>query len=345
MNGSAVIIIDSLVSGGAGGVSGANRSDDYDTFGFLSELTLSSLRMRAVTSSPVSILIVVVVSGIPLTFFQISFLHPSGDPVRQLESFILQQCGLASPPAVDPVKWGKPEKVVIKDVDDPAGCRVLCNVNARRAIDAYQRSLPILLVPLEKRSAAEHVFLSSIPKHMKAGGQLSFDYDERRPLLCNSGARGAGKSVLQAFNMLWFVQQLGGVPIEITFNDDQALFGVDFRDTAEFQREVAVRLFDRVIAFHKGVSPSQLDFVTPLRPLLGAFKEPFAASLPIARTVLGAPPDCPVFLAVDELSKINQFLTKRLDGLDKGFLHPVHLNIDCGQDPDPAHVCHCVRLR
>jgi hypothetical protein len=78
-------------------------------------------------------------------------------------------------------------------------------------------------------------------------GQLS-----RRPLLCNAAARGTGKSVQLAFNMAWFKQHWGGLPIEVTFNDDQGLdmFGLppkgeSFED--DFEAQVALRVIDRAM--------------------------------------------------------------------------------------------------
>ena len=238
--------------------------------------------------------------------------------MQQLESFILQQCKLASPPPVDPVKWGKSLAVEIANVGNAhhhaAGCRVLGSKNARTAINAYQSSLPIAGVPLDRRSAAERVFKDFLrsAEHQSfaaARGRKLIGLT-RRPFLCNSGPKGAGKSVLQAFNLLWSVQQLGRIPIEITFSnddDDDDGYGVDFRDFDDFERGISARLLDRVVAFHTGAPVAEKEQLKALVRAVCTRGGPFmttSSCLPLARKVLGAPPDSPIFLAIDDVREI-----------------------------------------
>jgi hypothetical protein len=45
-------------------------------------------------------------------------------------------------------------------------------------------------------------------------------------LLCSAAFAGSEKSVMQAFNMHWFVQETKGIAVAVTFNDDQPILKI-----------------------------------------------------------------------------------------------------------------------
>lgn len=147
----------------------------------------------------------------------------------------------------------------------------LCSLNARKSIWGFVfRDDPlrgtIARVPFDGRTVACAMFeswASNSAHTAKAGRSANFSDDPvtRRPLLCNAAARGTGKSVMQAVNMALFKQKFGGIPIEITFNDDQGISVFLFNpiasnslaDVQASDAAVALRIIDRALAFDQDI--------------------------------------------------------------------------------------------
>ncbi len=96
------------------------------------------------------------------------------------------------------------------------GSCILGSNSAHVAIMGYMDKSTINHVPVDPRASAKAIFRQEVRSLNFRATSL-----ERIGLLCNAGFGGSGKTTLLAFNMLWFVQLVGGVPIEVTFNDDQ----------------------------------------------------------------------------------------------------------------------------
>eukprot|EP00047_Mylnosiga_fluctuans_P007737 m.255230 g.255230 ORF g.255230 m.255230 type:complete len:716 (+) comp19368_c0_seq1:127-2274(+) len=181
---------------------------------------------------------------------------------------------------------------------------VLCSASASASILAYQQGTDIRRVPLERRALARDVFVEWL---------LSQDR-QRRPLLCNVGTRGMGKSVLQAFNMMWFQKDKHGLAIEVTFNDDQGLGSYGFgagacQSETEFSMAVALRILDHV--FSSRLSSRDAGSAAVRRNLqrlcdLLSLKSPIKSAIAAALHFTNMPPDTPVLLAVDELCKAGE---------------------------------------
>lgn len=161
-------------------------------------------------------------------------------------------------------------------------------------------------VPLDCRNNCLDLLLKSV----RDNPMTAF----RRYLLANAAFRGSGKTVLQAFNMFWFLRETGGFAFEITFNDDQSSLwkGGEVRNLRQFEEAVAVRIIHRLLrklvdddwaysALQESsdhVDDSQLSILESIRKL----KNPIGDSLDVVKRYLGVPLDTLTFLGVDEIA-------------------------------------------
>lgn len=181
---------------------------------------------------------------------------------------------------------------------------ILCSPAAQSFIDAYMSEGEIGGVPLEKREPAL-IVLNHFLLHPFTPGL-------RRPVPCSLGTRGTGKTVLQAFNLLWFVQRKGGLAIEVTFNDDQGggmwkCAGL-ISNSSNLHAAIALRILHRVLSKKLnsiGRATWIIDVQTQLLKLLSenCDQQPIEAALHVARHWAELSPTAPVLLAVDELIK------------------------------------------
>eukprot|EP00048_Salpingoeca_helianthica_P012287 m.177423 g.177423 ORF g.177423 m.177423 type:complete len:917 (-) comp15350_c1_seq6:187-2937(-) len=189
---------------------------------------------------------------------------------------------------------------------DPTTSRILCSDDAQLTISAYEQESDIGGVPLEKRKPAQEVFQNFL--------KLSVHNDTRRRVLCNLGTRGTGKTVLQAFNMLWFVKEKpDGLAIEVTFNDDQG--GGMWEDRGDIlggkslQCAIGLRILHRAVVKKCNSNTLAKSIITDAQEQLleqlssVSAQEPMEMALQAARHLAGASETAPVLLAVDELIK------------------------------------------
>ena len=112
---------------------------------------------------------------------------------------LLEVCGLKKEPLVKRGPWGS--DLTVDALQDSKGCPVLCSANGRGSIAGLLSSGgTIKHVPVDSRGFAHDIFKIAMTRPETSG---------RFHLLCNAGFRGTGKSVQQAFNMLWFAPQIG----------------------------------------------------------------------------------------------------------------------------------------
>ena len=111
-------------------------------------------------------------------------------------------------------------------------------------LDGLNTNGTIFGVPLDLRDHCYHSLVECVNR-----AQTS----QRLYLLCNAASRGSGKTVLQHFNMKWFVERTKGIAIEVTFNDDQTIMTEaeidDTLSSSSFEVAVAVRILHRAIAY------------------------------------------------------------------------------------------------
>jgi hypothetical protein len=253
--------------------------------------------------------------------------RPSPLPCYDVEPVIqlLQSKATAlSPLAAAPFNadhWTKPWRPVDSDsakLEEELLRQFLCSKNARTAIAALKLgpTNTIDRVPLDQRPVAEEIFhdwLASTP------------VEKRRPLLGTAAARGTGKSVMLAFDMAWFREHRGGLPIEVTFNDDQSKLSFatldhspSDEDKRQFEGDVAIRVLDRALAAcglsgavrqrlfsrNRDAILASLDEVSTAALEKGTVDSLYLLpALAVTRRLLGAPEDTEVFLVVDEIGK------------------------------------------
>ncbi len=192
----------------------------------------------------------------------------------------------------------------IANYDFPANkTLILASNSALRTIFAAKTNSTVLKVPIDLRVYCRDFLLKSLCKNT----------DPRRPLLCNAGFSGCGKSVMQALNMWWFTQEIvaadenaTAIAVEVTFNDDQSsLHPSTANEILQFKQAIAVRVLHRVVSFitnitHANSKFEDVDFAKSVK----ALESPLEYSLKILKKMVGAPDDVKVLLCVDELMKV-----------------------------------------
>jgi len=161
-------------------------------------------------------------------------------------------------------------------------------------------------VPIDARAGCKEVLLSALQDDDDTGSK------ERRPLVCTAAFRGSGKSTLQAFNMVWFIQRMGegSVAIEATYNDDQAnlLRGADgssrITTLRQFEHSVALRIAHRLLEqFFAREDALLMAKGSELTREICAMKNPIPDALNAVRSCYDLPVNAKVLLFVDEISK------------------------------------------
>jgi hypothetical protein len=158
-------------------------------------------------------------------------------------------------------------------------------------------------VPVENRESCKILLLESVKRPLGSEGS------DRVHLLCSAAFAGSGKTVLQAFNMHWFVQETKGIAVEVTFNDDQ--YGLwkgenSVASKKDLEQAIAVRILHRVVAHFVGdvaATSAMRKNKDELQGMIASMDEPLKASLRLLRRLLNAPADTKILLGVDELSK------------------------------------------
>ena len=210
------------------------------------------------------------------------------------------------------------------NIDYHAGSIVFVGVKGGISLAALidPNSETINNVPVDQRELSKILLLESLKRP---------DQRVRVPLLCNAGSAGSGKSVLQAFNLYWFVQNTSGLAFELTFNDDQGGLwkGGNVIAGRDLEEALAVRIIHRLLELYMGTEKCD-SFVRAESPLLNSIcvlEDPFEAALRIVRRVLGVSKDTKIMLGVDELAKAGpnrpsllKCLTGKLDKDPKLFL-------------------------
>jgi len=203
--------------------------------------------------------------------------------------------------------------------------------SAKLCVNAYNNNSTIEDVPLERRGAAKVVFKIHLKNY--ATIPTSPLKDRYTPLLCNHGVRGSGKSVQQAFNMLWFLNHFSnGIAIEITFNDDCDALGIDpteITSQEKFKITVVKGIILRLVEYCYGIPFSSGDSSAEMNEYLKSdYSRWFLAgssireALKFVRQVLGLPDDTPILLAVDELAKLlnpKRYLSTLCGEMDASF--------------------------
>lgn len=220
-------------------------------------------------------------------------------PPSELEHLLLQLVSEYAP------QFPKPES------EQPAHPRVFCSdkgdISIRAKLSGGRGT--IFGMPVEERAAGEAIFRSYMAK----------DGCDRRPVLCNVGTKGTGKSVQQQFNLLSFVQlKETGLAFEVTFYDDQP--NVTFNllqpggvvDTVSFDRGVALRIIHRALSMHlprkfaleilKVNAKAVLKALQPTTLSQNAIVTAISAARRLVCTRLpNVTPSTPVLVGVDEL--------------------------------------------
>jgi hypothetical protein len=195
---------------------------------------------------------------------------------------------------------------------------LLVGENAYICINAYRdKNGKISGVPVDRRESCQeklrqHIWLRARPNERV----------NREALLCTAASRGCGKSVLQAFNLNWFVQEVpGGIGIEITFNDDQAHLWREVNNAKTMEVAIAVRALDRLVEYYERRDVYGNDFVKKRKGKLSRYKEfnsvkeagkrfvaalqqlasPILSAVRIIRKVVGASEYSKVLLGIDEI--------------------------------------------
>lgn len=203
----------------------------------------------------------------------------------------------------NPYATNNPNLAIDSGVANPTS-RILCSEKAQNTISAYLQGSGICGVPLEKREPARKIFEEFLDR----------PFLSRRHVLCNLGTRGTGKTVLQAFNMLWFVRSKPeGLAIEVTFNDDQGgglwkgnrAISTDL----DLQCAIALRILHRAVAKKcddnraKRIISKNQGLLLEQLSAEHEEQEPIEMALHVARHLAGVSETAPVLLAVDELVK------------------------------------------
>jgi hypothetical protein len=199
---------------------------------------------------------------------------------------------------------------------------ILAGSGAYCAIDAYTgKESAIEGVPVDYRKSCQW----KLRRHISAREQspqpsMNLKKESRVSLLCNAASRGCGKSVLQAFNLNWFVEELhGGIGIETTFNDDQDSLWREVDDDKTMEVAVAIRALHRLVEYFQRIDGKgfelrtykeiyrfdEFDARSPVGKRLIAtvrqLSSPIMSAVRIIRKVVGAAENTKVFLAVDEI--------------------------------------------
>jgi hypothetical protein len=178
---------------------------------------------------------------------------------------------------------------------------VLASSNARACIESLKGSLrdgarsSIKRVPVDIRANCKSLLL----EHIRDREQHTLG---RRPLLCTAATRGLGKTVLQAFNLCWFVNYTRGIGIETTFNDDQDWLLIG-RNTRSIGVSVALRMLHRMIDEYIGCSGDTYMVEDDIIDALNRLSNPILDIMDIVREFAGASPQTKVMVTVDELVK------------------------------------------
>jgi hypothetical protein len=159
------------------------------------------------------------------------------------------------------------------------------------------KSNTILQVPLDPRSSAKEKLMLHLRRRSRSG---------RVDLLCNAAFQGSGKTVMLCLNMIWFAEETNGLAFHITFNDDQCKgFWRNKRIVSEedFEKAVAVRMLHRLLENVLGEEYSirTVDFL--LGNIVDQLMDLISSTLKLVRSLLSAPQDTKILLAVDEISK------------------------------------------
>jgi hypothetical protein len=229
----------------------------------------------------------------------------------------------------------------------------VCSDKARSAIEALLMNRDIEHVPVDSRDAAEEEFRSwaDDTEHLYFKNSAESDKDDdkdfkplsyRRPLLTTCGARGAGKSVLQAFHMAWYKMEYGGVPIEVNFSGDQASITrdqlkysrkgeleLDHNFPSDFEHAVALRVLHRVLLGHgvgeeffkahrKVIIEALMETESTATTLGHSSWGPLSVAQAVARRLLGAPENSNVLLVVDDIGCFGATGQEVEDELDDG---------------------------
>jgi hypothetical protein len=190
---------------------------------------------------------------------------------------------------------------------------ILASKNSRSAAISYaEEHGTISGVPTEKRELAKMVFDEWVKELPTTSRGIN-------ALLSTYGVRGAGKTVQQAFNMLWFVQRekikdRKGFAVEVTFNDDYYSLCHETEEydvTKSTVRVILLRVVEALAGAHYSKGP-----VTPV--MTACYNTDFSKwanftisdALALARRALQLPPETPVLLAIDEIAKLHKISTK-----------------------------------
>jgi hypothetical protein len=167
-------------------------------------------------------------------------------------------------------------------------------------IDTLTHKSGIQGVPLDSRNNCRDVLLESLRRPKTSN---------KTHLLCSVAAPGTGKTVLQRFNMKWFVDKTNGIAIETTFDDDQSSLiegkNGDMADDKDLELAIAVRIIHRIIQKYGSEKDLFDDFQrdSKLVHSLYALKHPIHTTLRLLKHLNGAPLETPVLITIDALGK------------------------------------------
>jgi len=170
---------------------------------------------------------------------------------------------------------------------------ILCGEHSKKYIQALENSTPINGVPVDKRVLCKKYLLKSLKR---------MPISERVSLLCHTGYRGSGKSVLQAFNSKWFVEETKEIAIVTTFNDDQFDIEIDevvVNPLKNFRQSLAVKILHRLLEHFIGAKAKAQ--ILGISKLIRELDEPVEESLDLVRQVLGVKENVKILLCVDEI--------------------------------------------
>ena len=154
-------------------------------------------------------------------------------------------------------------------------------------------------VPMDQRDLSKEILMESFDRPSLSG---------RVHLLCNAGYVGSGKSVLQSFNLQWFVESRKGIAFDLTFSDDQAAMWKcsEAKSYDDLMKALVVRIIHRLIERYKGtaVANSKLAIGSPLLNAILDLGCSVEAAIVLVRRVLGVKDDTEIMLGVDDLSSV-----------------------------------------
>lgn len=201
----------------------------------------------------------------------------------------------------------------LKPMDWKKNGLVLSSVKAERTLEALKnpRACTIEGVPVDDRKEAELILEKSLSRPRSAR--------DRHDLLCNSGIPGSGKSVLQAFNLQWFVERTKGIAIELTYNSDQAQFSVHQDSPKSFMVSLAVRIIHRLLNYFIGdaAKARSVIFDSECIEWFTCQDKPLQYALDLTKHYLNASHDVKILLGIDEFSKIHDSLDFRKNCLSE----------------------------